>query len=69
MPKVLTLEKRFPYFNAAHKMGAEVGDDIVLVNSNEVIEFMKKVSYGKLITIVEIVKVSRKDIKSWDVAP
>jgi hypothetical protein len=25
-PKVLRLEKRFPCYNAVHKMGAEVGD-------------------------------------------
>jgi len=55
-PKVLKLEKRFPCYNAVHKMGAEEGDDIVLVNPDEVIEIMKKVPRGKLITIVEICK-------------
>ena len=56
LPKFLKLEKRFPCFNAVHKMGAEVGDDIVLVNPSGVIEFMKKVPHGKLTTIVEICK-------------
>jgi hypothetical protein len=35
-------------------MGAEIGDDIVLVNPSEVVGFMKKVAWGKLATIVEI---------------
>ena len=56
LPKILILEKRFPCYNAVHKMGADVGDDIVLVNPSEVMEFMKKVPPGKLTTIVEICK-------------
>ena len=55
-PKVLRLEKRFPCYNAVHKMGAEVGDEIVLVNSSEVVAIMKQVPMGRLITIVEICK-------------
>jgi alkylated DNA nucleotide flippase Atl1 len=39
-----------------HKMGAEVGDEIVLVNSSEVVAIMKQVPKGRLITIVEICK-------------
>jgi hypothetical protein len=56
LPKVLKLEKGFPCYNAVHKMGAEVGDDVVLVNPSEVVEIMKQVPKGKLITIVEICK-------------
>lgn len=63
LPKGLTLERRFPCFNAVHKMGAEVGDDIVLVNPSEVIEFMKKVPLGKLTTIIEICKSIAKKYK------
>jgi alkylated DNA nucleotide flippase Atl1 len=55
-PKVLQLEKKFPCYNAVHKMGAEVGDDIVLVNPSEVVEFMQKVPFGKVTTIIEICK-------------
>ena len=55
-PKVLKLEKGFPCYNAVHKMGAEVGDDVVLVNPSEVVNIMKQVPGGKLITIVEICK-------------
>jgi hypothetical protein len=55
-PKVLKLQKRFPCYNAVHKMGAEPGDEVVLVNPSEIVEIMKKVPKGKLITIVEICK-------------
>jgi hypothetical protein len=54
LPKVLRLEKRFPCYNAVHKMGAEVGDKVVLVNPSEVVEIMRQVPRGKLTTIVEI---------------
>ena len=37
-------------------MGADEGDDVVLVNPDEVLEIMGKIPYGKLITIVEICK-------------
>jgi alkylated DNA nucleotide flippase Atl1 len=60
-PKVLKLEKRFPCYNAVHKMGAEEGDNVVLVNPDEVIEIMEKIPRGKLITITEICKrIARK---------
>lgn len=55
-PKILKLEKRFPCYNAVHKMGAEIGDEVVLVNPSEVVEMMKEIPKGKLITIVEICK-------------
>jgi alkylated DNA nucleotide flippase Atl1 len=54
LPKVLILEKRFPCYSAVHKMGAEAGDPVVLVNPAEVVELMKKVPAGKCTTIVEI---------------
>ena len=56
LPKVLRLEKRFPCYNAVHKMGAEAGDEVVLVNPSEVVAIMKQVPKGRLITIVEICK-------------
>jgi len=37
-------------------MGAEAGDKVVLVNPNEIVEVMKKVPKGKLITSVVICK-------------
>ena len=54
LPKVLRLEKNFPCYKAVHKMGAEVGDEIVLVNPSEVVAIMKHVPKGRLITIVEV---------------
>jgi len=56
LPKTLKLEKRFPCYNAVHKMGAELGDEVVLVNPSEVVEIMREVPERKLITIVEICK-------------
>jgi len=35
-PKILKLGKRLPCYNAVHSMGAEIGDNIVLVNPREV---------------------------------
>jgi len=61
LPKVLRLQKGFPCYNAVHKMGAEAGDDVVLVNPSEVIEIMRQVPKGKLVTLVEICeKIARK---------
>jgi len=61
LPKILKLEERFPCYTAVHKMGAEAGDRVVLVNPSEVVEVMKKVPKGKLITIREIcMQIARK---------
>ena len=56
LPKILKLEKRFPCYNAVHKMGAEIGDEIILVNPGEVVEYMKIVPDGRVATIIEICK-------------
>lgn len=56
LPKILNLEERFPCYNAVHKMGAKAGDEVVLANPSEIVEEMKKVPKGKLVTIVEICK-------------
>jgi len=64
LPKILTLETKFPCYKAAVKMGAKVGDDIVLVNHSEVEEIMRTVPEKKLITIYEICK---KLAKRYDV--
>ena len=52
----MELEGRFPCYNAVHKMGAEAGDPVVLVNPSEVVEAMKDIPQGNLITILEICK-------------
>lgn len=54
LPKVLKLERRKPCFNALHKMGVDVGEDVVLVNPGEIVACMKKVPHGRLVSIVEI---------------
>jgi len=53
-PKVLRLDKGLPCYHAMHRLGAEVGDEVVLVNPAEVVAIMKEVPKRKLITIVEI---------------
>jgi alkylated DNA nucleotide flippase Atl1 len=63
LPKILKLQNKFPCYNAVHKMGAEAGDDVVLVNPSEVVELMKQVPEGKLITLVEICKTLAKKYK------
>jgi alkylated DNA nucleotide flippase Atl1 len=61
LPKILRLEKSFPCYNAVHKMGAEVGDRVILANPSEIVEVMKNVPRGKVITIVEICrKIAKK---------
>jgi alkylated DNA nucleotide flippase Atl1 len=56
LPKILKLQKSFPCYNAVHKMGAEAGDDVVLVNPSEIVALMKQIPKGKVITLVEICK-------------
>lgn len=63
LPKILQLENNFPCYNAVHKMGAEPGDDIILVNPSVVVKYMKKVPYGKLTTITEICLAIAKEYK------
>ena len=54
LPKILKLERRFPCYNALHRMGVGLGEDVVLVNPGEIVACMKKIPRGKLVTIVEI---------------
>ena len=56
MPKILKLETTFPCYNAAHKMGANAGDEIILVNPSEVARYMQAVPYGRLTTLTDICK-------------
>jgi len=61
VPKILTLEKKFPCFNTVSKMGAKEGDKCVLVNPKEVEEIMMSVPKGKLATLKEIsLKLAKK---------
>ncbi len=36
-PKILILDEKFPVSKAIHKMGVEVGEEIVITNTKEVI--------------------------------
>ena len=54
MPKILALEAKFPCYKSLTKMGAKVGDKVVLTNPRDVEEIMKNIPKGKLITIYEI---------------
>jgi alkylated DNA nucleotide flippase Atl1 len=53
-PKVLELEEGFPCYRALHKMGAEAGDRVVLVNPSEIVARMREVPNGKVTTLKEI---------------
>jgi alkylated DNA nucleotide flippase Atl1 len=53
-PKTLMLEEGFPCYNALHKMGADAGDEVVLVNPSEIVDLMRLVPYGRVITLKEI---------------
>ena len=53
-PKMLKLESKFPCYRALKKMGAELGDSVVLAPPMEVDAIMKKVPKGKVITLKEI---------------
>jgi len=50
-PKILKLEPSFPCGRALEKMGAQIGDSVVLAPASEVYEFMRRVPKGKLITL------------------
>jgi alkylated DNA nucleotide flippase Atl1 len=54
MPKILPLEANFPCRRALEKMGAKIGDSVVLAPPSEVNEIMRKVPKGKLITLAQI---------------
>lgn len=56
LPKILELEVNFPCYKSLAKMGAKVGDNVVLTNPGDVEEIMEEVPRGKLITISEICK-------------
>ncbi len=56
LPKILKLEKSFPCYNAVHKMGANEGDLVILVNVSEIWPLMAAVPKGSLTTISEICK-------------
>jgi len=54
LPKILKLRPRFPCAKALMKLGARTGDTVVITQPREVLEIMRKVPKGKLVTIKEI---------------
>ena len=53
-PKVIPLQDGLPCCNAVHKMGAEAGDPVVLVNPSDVVALMRQVPPGRLTTLSKI---------------
>ena len=51
---ILKLERNFPCYNAVHAMGADEGDEIVLVNPSEIMPIMAAVPEGRLTTLSRI---------------
>ncbi len=54
MPKIVPLEKNFPCRRPLEKMGAQVGDSVVLAPPSDVNAIMSQVPRGKLITLTLI---------------
>ena len=60
-PKTLELASNFPCWRALEKMGAQIGDSVVLTQPSEVISIMNAVPRGKVITLAKICeKLARK---------
>jgi alkylated DNA nucleotide flippase Atl1 len=56
-PKILKLTPKLPCYKAAIFLGAKEGDEVVITKKSEVLEVMKKIPKGKLITIHEMCKI------------
>lgn len=54
MPKTLPLEANFPCRRSLEKMGAKIGDSVVLAPPSDVSPIMNGVPRGKLITLAQI---------------
>ena len=63
-PKTLRLEAKFPCYRALKKMGAKLGDSVVLAPPLEVDAVMRKVPFGKLITLKEICEILARKHKT-----
>jgi len=63
-PKTLELEPNFPCYLSLRKMGAELGDSVVLAPPLEVDSIMKKVPKGKVITLKEICETLAKKYRT-----
>jgi alkylated DNA nucleotide flippase Atl1 len=54
MPKILALEAKFPCRRPLEKMGAHIGDSVVLAPPSDVLAIMRTVPKGQLITLTKI---------------
>ena len=54
LPKILPLETNFPCRRPLEKMGAQIGDSVVLAPPSDVLAIMRTVPEGKLITLAQI---------------
>ena len=54
MPKIVPLKTNFPCRRPLEKMGAQIGDSVVLAPPSEVLTIMSTIPKGKLITIAQI---------------
>jgi len=54
LPKIFKLRPRAPCAKALMKLGARTGDTVVITQPKEVLQIMRKVPKGKLVTIKEI---------------
>jgi alkylated DNA nucleotide flippase Atl1 len=60
-PKFLKLEENFPCYRALRKMGAEIGDGVVIAPATEVYELMSRVPRGSLQTLEQVcIKLAEK---------
>ncbi len=54
MPKIVPLQANFPCQRALEKMGATIGDSVVLAPPSDVLAIMSTIPKGKLITLTQI---------------
>ncbi|MFX0168580.1 MAG: MGMT family protein [Candidatus Hodarchaeota archaeon] len=54
MPKIVPLKANFPCRRPLEKMGAKIGDSVVLAPPSEVLAIMSTIPKGKLITLTQI---------------
>ncbi len=54
LPKIIPLEANFPCRRPLEKMGAQIGDSVVLAPPSDVTAIMSKVPRGQLITLNQI---------------
>ncbi|MFX1540913.1 MAG: MGMT family protein [Promethearchaeota archaeon] len=54
MPKIVPFQANFPCRRSLEKMGAKIGDSVVLAPPSDVLAIMSTIPKGKLITLTQI---------------